>query len=267
MGFKSVKESLRIYHQANPDSWKGRCIWWLYDTFCKIQWKFQTKLKKMTSREVEKHLIIGVQYASVAEVEGDIAEFGTMSGATACIIANALVAFSRKSKSLSKKLYLFDSFEGTPVAESPVDKEHPFVVSGAWKPSSLMGLSEHQLIAKVHKVGLARDRIKVYGGWFCDTMSRLPDDTKFAMLHVDGDLYQSTMDVLEVCFSRGFIAEGAIILFDDWNLAAASPLLGERRAWLEIVKKYSIVYSDEGGYGWNAHKFIVHSYKVGGQEN
>ena len=260
----NVKEGLVKYRRANPGSWKGRCIGRLailYDAYCKIRRKFQKKLRGMNDDEIEKHLTLGVEYVSLARVEGDIAEFGTATGTTARIIATALVAFFWKSVSLSKKLYLFDSFEGLPSAESPVDRVNPHVVSDVWGPGECKGLNQHQLTAKVHKVGLARDRIKVHAGWFRDTLPRLPDDTKFAMLHIDCDLYQSTMDVLDACFSRGFIAEGAIIFFDDWNLAVASPALGERRAWSEIVEKYSVMYSDEGGYSWNAHKFIVHSYR------
>ncbi len=269
MGFKSVKEVLRTYRQANPDSWRGRCIGLLaawYDDYCKILLRFQGQLRRTTDDEKKKYLALGVEYVCLSKVEGDVAEFGTMSGTTAHIIAAALVAFSGEPKGLSRKLYLFDSFAGLPVVESPVDKGNPLVVSGAWSPGLMMIRDQGQLIAKVHKVGLAKNRIKVYKGWFCDTLPRLPDGTKFAMLHIDGDLYQSAIDVLNVCFSRRFIVEGAIIFFDDWNVAASSPLLGERRAWLEIVGKYSVVYSDEGGYGWNAHKFIVHSYgetKVG----
>lgn len=259
MLFSNIKKALRTYRQSNPDSWEGRCIGSLaawYDNYSKISLRFQKQIKRTNSDEIKKHLTLGVEYVCLSKVEGDVAEFGTMSGTTAYTIATALVAFSGKSK----KLHLFDSFTGLPVVESPVDKGNPLVVSGAWSPGSLMILDQQQLIAKVHKAGIARDRIKVYKGWFCDTLPRLPDGTKFAMLHIDGDLYQSAIDVLDVCFSRGFIVEGAIILFDGWNVAAASPLLGERRAWLEIVEKYSVKYSDEGGYGWNAHKFIVHSY-------
>lgn len=262
--FSKVKEILRVYRQSNPDSWKGRCIGFLaawYDDYCKIPLMFQKQLKRTASDEIKKHLVLGVQYVCLSKVEGDMAEFGTMSGTTAHIIATALVAFSGKSRGVSKKLYLFDSFTGLPVVESPVDKVNPLVVSGVWSPGLLMVLDQWQLIAKVRKAGLAKDRIKVYAGWFRDTLPKLPDGTKFAMLHIDCDLYQSAMDVLDACFSRGFIADGAIILFDDWNVAVASPLLGERRAWSEVVKKYSVVYSDEGGYSWNAHKFIIHSYR------
>ena len=118
MGFRKIKEYLRTYRQANPDSWEGRCIGRLYDAYCKIQRRFQKKLMKEIDEIKGKHLILGVGYVSVAEVEGDIAEFGTMSGETARIIATAMVSFSGKSKNLPKRLYLFDSFVGLPITES-----------------------------------------------------------------------------------------------------------------------------------------------------
>lgn len=264
--FNDIKNTLKKYRQTHPKSRGGQYIGLLavwYDKYCRIKSKFQSKTKKITNSEIEKHLTLGVEYIFLAGVQGDIAEFGTMSGATACIIAKASVAFSKGRNSLPRNLHLFDSFAGLPIAKSPVDCEHPNVISGVWSPGLLLGLSEQQLIAKVRKSGLAKDRLKVYAGWFCDTVPELPDNTKFAMLHIDCDFYQSTMDVLDAGFSKNLIANGAIILFDDWNIAMASPSLGERRAWSEITKKYNINYSDEGSYGWNAHKFIIHSYKNG----
>lgn len=207
--------------------------------------------------EVEKTLTLAVQYAYLADVAGDIAEFGTQSGRTARAIASALARTSS-----SKKLYLFDSFEGLPIAEAPEDQVHPFVISGGWNPGNLKGLTVCELRKFVGRSGLPVDKIVVYPGWFRDTLPMLPPDTKFSMLHIDCDLYQSTMDVLDVCFSNRFVSAGAIILFDDWNMAKASNELGERRAWQDLVKKYSIDYDDEGGYSWNAHKFIVHSYNI-----
>lgn len=259
------KVGLGKYRRANPNSWEGRCIGKLailYNTYCKIGRRFQNKLGRMEGDEKEKHLTLGVQYLAIAGVEGDIVEFGTAAGTTACMIASAMANSPWKYMILSKKLYLFDSFEGLPFAKSPVDKGNPHVMSDVWGSGACRGLNQHQLIAKVHKAGLAKDRIKVHAGWFCDTLHKLPDDTKFAMLHIDCDFYQSTMDVLDTCLSRGFITEGAIIFFDDWNAAAASSTFGERRAWSELVKKYSVIYSDEGAYSWSAHKFIVHSYKI-----
>ena len=82
--------------------------------------------------EVHKKLSFGVEYVCNADVKGDIAEFGTMSGRTASIIARAMSKFDRYQDHDPKKLHLFDSFKGLPKAESDVDKESPHVKSGVW---------------------------------------------------------------------------------------------------------------------------------------
>jgi len=83
------------------------------------------------------------------------------------------------------------------------------------------------------------------------------------MLHIDCDLYQSTMDVLQHVFRSRMVAEGAIILFDDWNCDRACPSRGERKAWSEICSQYLVQASDLGSYGWAGQKFIVHQYRAG----
>jgi len=216
----------------------------------------------LSGEAVKKQLIMGVEYAYLAGVKGDIVEFGTQTGRTAKILSFAINMNRKLEKCIfPKNLLLFDSFEGLPEIKSDIDKSHPFVKPNGWHKGTLKGLNPKALLKVVREGGLDSSRIKIYAGWFNETIDTLPDDTKLALLHIDSDLYQSAIDVLDGCFSKGFISEGAIIFFDDWNLA--SPRFGERRAWREMVEKYNVEYSDEGGYAWNAHKFIVHSYKRG----
>lgn len=108
---------------------------------------------------------------------------------------------------------------------------------------------------------LPPERIEINEGWFADTVKVLPSDTSFAMIHFDGDLYQSTMDALEPCFERGFISKGAVVFFDDWNCNQSDPLYGERRAWAELVERFNIIASHCGDYSIGGTKFIVHSYR------
>ena len=89
-------------------------------------------------------------------------------------------------------------------------------------------------------------------------MKTISIDTKFAIIHIDCDLYESTMDVLDYLFENKHLLDGCMIFFDDWNCGNASPHLGERRAWSEITKKYNVNYSDCGEYSCAGHKFIVH---------
>ena len=52
--------------------------------------------ENLVSDEVKKQLRFGVDYIYYAEVEGDIAEFGTCSGETAAAIARAMAAFTNR---------------------------------------------------------------------------------------------------------------------------------------------------------------------------
>lgn len=201
-------------------------------------------------------LLFAVQYVVGASVEGDIAEFGCMTGRTANVIAASMASFRA-----AKVLHLFDSFEGLPDSQAAEDRQSFHVKEGVWAPGTCKGISPTTLRERCEKY-LRSDQIRIYQGWFSDTVPAWRD-VKLSMLHIDCDLYQSTWDVLDPLFGRSMISEGAILLFDDWNCNRASPQLGERKAWGEITAKYNVTSSDLGAYGWAGHKFIVHSYSAG----
>lgn len=219
-----------------------------------------------TQPEVYERLVQGVGYCLGMGVEGHIAEFGTMTGNTASILARALNFFSRELSTNEnlhnigkRNLLLFDSFEGLPaMTEDTVDGSSLHVASGLWGKGSCHGISKEELI-KLCARFLDKDRIKVYDGWFCDTLPLLDANDKFALIHIDCDLYESTSQVLDFLFGKKMISDGCAIFFDDWNCNRASPKFGERRAWNECVEKYRVNYSDGGDYGICGHKMIIHT--------
>ena len=213
-----------------------------------------------SQRAVNEKLYFGVEYVYGAEVEGDIAEFGTMTGFTAQSIAHAMSVFSAHAPA-KKSLLLFDSFAGLPDVTSEIDKDSPHVQSGAWEAGTCHGVTEKELWNMCRK-WLPANALHIYPGLFKDTLAQIPQETKLAMLHIDSDLYESARDVLEYTFSHGFIQEGTVIFFDDWNCNRSSPQRGEQKAWAEAVEKYSIVATDCGEYAWSARKFIIHSYRT-----
>lgn len=211
-----------------------------------------------------KSLALGVDYVYGCAVDGDIAEFGTMTGATAFVLAEEIKRASymyshTDPRGKPKKLYLFDSFQGLPKSDALPDLSSPHVKDGTWSAGTCKGISKDVLIKKCGSL-LSSDRVFVCDGWFKDTLSQLGDGVRFSLMHIDCDLYQSTMDVLEYCFGNSIVEEGAAIFFDDWNSNKASPKYGERKAWAEIVERFSIEYSDWGEYGHMGRKFIIHSY-------
>ena len=205
-------------------------------------------------RRVHEELALGVSYVIGARVEGEIAEFGTQWGMTASAIAKALAQRGGK-----KRFHLFDSFQGLPNPATSVDKDSPQVQSGIWVGGALTGLSPAQLRRVVAK-HIGSTSVFVHEGWFEDTLQDIGPDTKFAMIHVDSDLYESARQVLTSLFSNKKVSEGCVIFFDDFDCNRASPIFGERRAWREAVEEFGIEFSDGGEYSWAGHKYYVHSY-------
>lgn len=209
-------------------------------------------------------LINAVMYAYSAEVEGDVLEFGVMGGSTARVISFAMQSCHATDIRLKRKrLHLFDSFKGLPQEEA--DKDAPHVASGTWA----QGKCSHgmALESKIFTPGLLDpSSVDIRDGWYEQTVPAYIAEAKKAetyasVLHVDCDLYTSTMQAIGPLLTAGRVSEGAILLFDDWNCNRASPKHGERRAWRELVDRHGIEFSDEGSYALFGRKFIVHDYR------
>lgn len=208
--------------------------------------------------DVYRALARQVHFIYQENIQGDIAEFGTCSGATATALSAAMADAPTLSSALGgylnarpRILHLFDSFEGLP------EITHDLDISAGWKKGMFRGLSESQLL-ELMESNLPRDQIRIYPGWFKDTMANIASTQKFALVHIDCDTYESTFNVLDALLKNDHLSDGCALFFDDWNCGRASPDLGERRAWREVVKKYAIRYSDCGGYSAFGNKFLVH---------
>jgi len=208
-----------------------------------------------------------VDYVYGSRVDGDIIEFGTFRGTTARFIAQNMKSWhqtlekkGRLNQMTEKRLYLFDSFKGLPQSNAKQDLENILVQTGVWAAGTCNGLTSEELTALILQTGLSREDFFIYDGWFRATVSTLPSTARFACIHVDCDLYQSTIDALTPLFSRGQIMRGAVILFDDWNFSAADDAVGERAAWIELVAKFSISFEGMGYYGAYGYRVLVKKY-------
>lgn len=217
--------------------------------------------------DVYKEIAKSVSYVYVSSVEGDIAEFGTCSGFSSSLLAHSIQYYSKVLKKHNEAhnlenrcLHLFDSFQGFPRATHQTDLDSPHVVSGAWGEGTAKGLNADQLDSLCsHFIG--NKRVKIFEGWYKNTLSTIPNETKYALLHMDCDLYESTFDVLEYLLSHNMVSEGAQILFDNWFSNHASKHYGEQKAWNDINSKFQIEYTNLGMYGCVGNRFIIHQYQ------
>lgn len=213
---------------------------------------------------IYRELYRGFEYVMISAVPGDVAEFGTSSGRTALTLAKAMADLGKRYGPSDhahaighRRLHLFDSFEGFPAAIDPIDKAAPQIASGAWG-AGVAKDAPPALLREMCETQLPADDILIYEGWYKDTMPKLDSGIRFAMVHIDCDLYESTMDVLDRLFTIDAFADGCAIFFDDWYCNRGSPDFGEQRAWAECIARHRPRFTDWGGYATVGRKFLIH---------
>ena len=153
-------------------------------------------------------------------IEGDIAEFGIFQGWWINFFHE-----TTEQLGLHRRIYGFDSFEG-------LSEPHPEHDQAFWKKGQY-ACSLEQVSRNVQAA--ARPRIKLVKGFF-ETSLRGADALvagKFAYVRIDCDIYLPALDCLRYLGPR--LADGAILVFDDWPHIRG---YGEQRAfeeWLPAV--------------------------------
>lgn len=141
--------------------------------------------------------------------DGKWAEFGTYQGQTATWLLEYLPT--------DGSLHLFDSYEG---------------LARSWS-----GLPKGSF--RTEPPQFDDPRVVMHNGWFEDTVRAL-DESDLSFIHIDCDLYESTLDVL---WQLPPLKKGTIILFDEYvhNLGG-KPVDDEHRAFTE--------WATDNNYEW-----------------
>jgi hypothetical protein len=141
-------------------------------------------------------------------VPGDIVETGVWRGGTAMFMRAVL-----KSLGVTDRVvYAADSFEGLPVPDAdqfPIDKGCHL---HEWDH---LAVSLETVRENFERYGLLDDQVQFVKGWFRDTMPTLAGH-RWAILRLDGDMYESTMEVLEHLYPD--LSPGGYVIFDDYKI-------------------------------------------------
>jgi hypothetical protein len=141
---------------------------------------------------------------------GDIAEVGVAGGGTARLICEVKGG---------KTLHLFDTFEGMP--ETDESKDGIFT-KGDFSTVKLDRV-KHYLKSYANVV--------FHPGFFPATASELDAEARFSFVHLDADIYQSTLDSLKYFYPR--LARGGVIVSHDYSHVTAP---GVKMAFDEFFK-------------------------------
>ena len=178
---------------------------------------------------------------SVEHVNGDIVEFGVGNGRSLFNWACALKFFK-----MDKTIYGFDSFEGFPAAhEKDLGARITKLTNKVegWthipEPDYILNFIKYDEGSPNHGMkSLFEDgipEIKLVKGFFDKTIDLVPG--KIALLHLDADMYESTLVPLIKCVP--LMSKGGLIIFDEYHLFDRWP--GVKKAVDEICVPQGLI--------------------------
>jgi hypothetical protein len=144
------------------------------------------------------------------QVPGDFVETGVWRGGGTIFMRGLLAACGVSNR----KVWVADSFEGLPKPSEQYEQDHD---SRLWE-SEYLAISEAQVRRNFQDYGLLDDQVCFLKGFFSDTMPHAPIE-RIALLRLDGDMYESTIVVLENLYPR--VSPGGYVIVDDYGMIPA----------------------------------------------
>ena len=139
-------------------------------------------------------------------VPGDLIETGVWRGGATIFMRAVLEAYGDPDR----VVWAADSFEGLPKSDGSHFKD---VEAGLWRLPRLAATLE-EVRANFERYGMLDDRVRFLKGWFKDTLHTAPIE-RLAVLRLDGDLYESTMQALEALYPK--LSVGGYCIVDDYH--------------------------------------------------
>lgn len=151
------------------------------------------------------HALINVH---TNKLEGDFVETGVWKGG-ACLYARALM----NEMGIKGTVYACDSFKGLP---PPDIEKYPLDEGDGHHLEAGLSIPLEVVESYFNEYNL-REGVEFVEGWFKDTMPVLKHKIKaITILRLDGDMYQSTMEVLDSLYD--LVVNGGLIIVDDYAL-------------------------------------------------
>ncbi len=141
------------------------------------------------------------------DVPGDLIETGAWRGGATMLMRAVLKRYGVTDRTV----WVADSFEGLP---KPNVAKYGADAGGDLSHHEVLKVSLEQVQANFARFGLLDDQVRFLKGWFCDTLPGAPIE-KLALLRLDGDLYESTIDALDALYHR--VSPGGYVIVDDYH--------------------------------------------------
>jgi hypothetical protein len=169
-------------------------------------------------------------------VPGDLMETGVWRGG-AVILMRAIL----KAHGVTDRwVWAADSFAGLP---PPNAAQYPLDAGLTLNQCRELAVSLDEVQENFRRYGLLDDQVRFLKGWFRDTLPTA-SVRRLAVLRLDGDLYESTMDALSHLYPK--LEGGGYVIIDDYHAIPAC-----RQAVLDYRNRHGIT-EDMSRVDWTA---------------
>jgi O-methyltransferase len=141
-------------------------------------------------------------------IPGDLIETGVWRGGSCIFMRGNLKAWGDTNRTV----WVADSFEGLP---APNERDFPADVGQVFHEQHGLSVGEQVVRHNFERYGLLDSQVVFLKGWFKDTLPTAPID-KLALIRLDGDMYESTIQALEALYPK--LEPGGFCIVDDWML-------------------------------------------------
>ena len=138
---------------------------------------------------------------------GDFVETGIWRGGACIMMAAVLAAHGTTDRTV----WGFDSFRGLP---PPSDEIYPADRGDQLHRFPQLAVSIEEVVENFRRMGLWSEQVRLVKGWFKDTVPAAAV-RQIAVLRLDGDLYESTIQVLDAFYPK--LSLGGFCIIDDFG--------------------------------------------------
>ncbi|PZR56387.1 MAG: macrocin O-methyltransferase [Candidatus Meridianibacter frigidus] len=145
-------------------------------------------------------------------IPGDCIETGVWRGGAAIFMRAVLRTYNEADR----LVWVADSFEGLPEPDAERFPREAKAYHGAMmrKAFDHLAASLEEVQANFKAFGLLDDNVRFLKGWFKDTLPKAPIE-RLAVMRLDGDYYESTMDALTNLYDK--VSIGGYVIIDDYG--------------------------------------------------
>ena len=140
-------------------------------------------------------------------VPGDLLEAGVWRGGTCIFMRGVLKAYGVSDR----KVWVADSFQGLP---TPNPEKYPEDADEWMHEAKELAIPKSAVQANFERFDMLDDQVGFIEGFFGDSLPNAPVE-QLAILRMDGDMYESTIDTLNNLYPK--LSVGGYLIIDDYQ--------------------------------------------------